>query len=140
PFDKNTSLGRALLEPTRIYVKSCLAALAAGGVNGFAHITGGGLLENLPRMFAERDLAALIDMDSWDRPGVFSWLQQAGNIDELEMLRTFNCGVGFVICVAAEDAERACRLLIDLGETAKPIGRIVAPDTPAGTGQLTIPR
>jgi phosphoribosylformylglycinamidine cyclo-ligase len=129
-----------LMAPTRIYATSVLDLGDELAIHGMAHITGGGLLENLPRMFAERDLAALIDMDSWDRPGVFSWLQQAGNIAELEMLRTFNCGVGFVICVAAEDAERACRLLIDLGETAKPIGRIVAPDTPAGTGQLTIPR
>jgi phosphoribosylformylglycinamidine cyclo-ligase len=124
-----------LMAPTRIYASNILALGAALTIRGMAHITGGGLLENLPRMFAGRELAALIDLDGWTRPDVFSWLQQAGNIDELEMLRTFNCGVGYVICVAAADAERACRLLEDLGETPSLIGRIVAPDTASGVGQ-----
>jgi phosphoribosylformylglycinamidine cyclo-ligase len=127
-----------LMAPTRIYAKSVLALGAAMAIRGMAHITGGGLLENLPRMFGDTERAALIDLDSWARPDIFSWLQQAGNIDELEMLRTFNCGAGYVICVAAADAERACGLLEDLGETPSRIGRIVAPDTVAGAGQLLI--
>ena len=85
-----------LMAPTRIYATSILELCEVLDVRGMAHITGGGLLENLPRMFAERELAALIDLDGWDRPDIFSWLQQAGNIGEMEMLRTFNCGVGYV--------------------------------------------
>jgi phosphoribosylformylglycinamidine cyclo-ligase len=127
-----------LMAPTRIYARSVLALGQALNVRGMAHITGGGLLENLPRMFAGRDLGALIDVDGWRRPDIFSWLQQAGNIEELEMLRTFNCGVGFVICVAANDAERAREQLESLGETARIIGRVVAPDAPAADGQLLI--
>jgi len=127
-----------LMAPTRIYARSILDLAAALEIRGMAHITGGGLLENLPRMFADRDLAALIDLDSWPRADVFSWLQQAGNIDELEMLRTFNCGAGFIICVAGADAERACTLLTELGEVPSLIGRMVAPGTDAGAGQLLI--
>ncbi len=127
-----------LMAPTRIYARNILELGEALAIRGMAHITGGGLLENLPRMFAERDLAALIDLDSWVRPDIFSWLQQAGNINELEMLRTFNCGVGYVVCVAAENADATCGLLTELGELPVHIGRIVAPGTRAGTGQLLI--
>jgi phosphoribosylformylglycinamidine cyclo-ligase len=127
-----------LMAPTRIYARNILALGDAVDLRGMAHITGGGLLENLPRMFADRELAALVEQDSWTRPEIFSWLQQAGNIDELEMLRTFNCGAGFVICVGAADVDKTCSVLSDLGEIPSVIGRVVAPDTVAGTGQLVI--
>ena len=91
-----------------------------------AHITGGGLLENLPRMFATETLAARLDLDAWQRPEVFSWLQQAGNVAEREMLRTFNCGVGYVICVPAAVAQQAVQRLTALGEQAAVIGEMVA--------------
>jgi phosphoribosylformylglycinamidine cyclo-ligase len=119
----------ALLAPTRIYAKSILALLDAHPVHAMAHITGGGLLENLPRIFANEGLAALVDLDSWNRPDLFNWLQQAGNIDETEMLRTFNCGIGFILAVPADTADAAQQTLQDLGEASVRIGRIV----PAGT-------
>ncbi|HEY5647685.1 MAG TPA: phosphoribosylformylglycinamidine cyclo-ligase [Pseudomonadales bacterium] len=127
-----------LMAPTRIYAKSVLALQESVRVKGMSHITGGGLTENLPRMFEELPLAALIDLDSWSRPDVFSWLQQAGNVAEAEMQRTFNLGVGFVLAVAAEDAGRAVDRLNGAGEAATVIGRMVAPDTAAGQGQVLI--
>ncbi len=115
-----------LLEPTRLYVRSILALLKQVPVHGMSHITGGGLLENLPRMFRGADLAARIDLDSWQRPDLFNVLQQAGNIAELEMLRTFNCGLGFVVVVDATDEDRALALLREAGETAWTAGELVA--------------
>jgi phosphoribosylformylglycinamidine cyclo-ligase len=103
-----------------------------------AHITGGGLLENLPRIFRDDGLAALVDLDSWQRPALFSWMQQAGNIAEDEMLRTFNCGIGFVVVVPADHAEGALEALRELGEAPVVIGRIVAADTRAGAGERLI--
>ena len=114
-----------LLAPTRIYAQSILETRRNVPIAGMAHVTGGGLLENLPRMFARDDVAARIDLDAWSRPAVFSWLSQAGNVDEREMLRTFNCGIGFVVCVAARDAERAVASLRALGEAPVRIGEIV---------------
>ncbi len=116
----------SLLAPTRIYVRSIHATLAKIRIAGMAHITGGGIIENLPRMFADDSLAALIDLDSWQRPAVFGWLAQAGNVAETEMLRTFNCGVGFVLCVASSDVAVATQALEDAGESPKVIGEIVA--------------
>jgi phosphoribosylformylglycinamidine cyclo-ligase len=116
----------SLLAPTRIYVRSIHATLAKIRVAGMAHITGGGIIENVPRMFADDSLAALIDLDSWQRPAVFGWLAQAGNVIETEMLRTFNCGVGFVLCVASADAAVAMKTLEDAGESPKRVGEIVA--------------
>jgi len=128
-----------LMAPTRIYARSILALRGAVTVLGMSHITGGGLLENLPRMWSGRDdLAAQIDVDTWSRPDVFSWLQQAGNIDESEMLRTFNCGCGFVVCVAEADLENTLQTLRDQGETASVIGKLTAPDTDVGNGQILI--
>jgi len=128
-----------LIAPTRIYAKNILSLQQQVTLLGMSHITGGGLLENLPRMWSGHDnLAALIDIDSWQRPAVFSWLQQAGNIDELEMLRTFNCGCGFVICVDPADVSSALASLAADGETASIIGSLVTPDTSAGNGQLLI--
>ncbi len=123
----------SLLAPTRIYVRSIHAVLATMQIAGLAHITGGGGIENLPRMFEDRDVAALIELDSWQRPAVFGWLAQAGNVAETEMLRTFNCGIGFVLCVAADDVAEAMRVLEAAGEKPTLIGEII----PAGERQLT---
>jgi phosphoribosylformylglycinamidine cyclo-ligase len=137
-IDPDAKLLDQLMAPTRIYAKSILALQETLQIRGMAHITGGGLVENLPRMFADRPLAALIDMDAWPRPDVFNWLQQAGNVDEREMLRTFNCGVGFILCVAEADVEQACQRLAELGERAFPMGKIVPPDAVADGQQLLI--
>jgi len=121
----STELLDALLAPTRIYAKSILETVRSIDVAGMAHITGGGILENLPRMFARDDVAARLDLDAWKRPAVFSWLAQAGNVAEREMLRTFNCGIGFVVCVSESDVGRALALLRDAGEAPCLIGEIV---------------
>jgi len=128
-----------LMAPTRIYARSILALRERVEVLGMSHITGGGLLENLPRMWSGRDdLAALIDLDAWQRPEIFSWLQQAGNIDEVEMLRTFNCGCGFVICVTPDDTETALEALRAEGESAAVIGTLTHADAEADSGQILI--
>ncbi len=114
-----------VLAPTRIYVKPLLALMAALPVKGMAHITGGGLLENIPRALPE-NLTALIRKDSWDMPPLFSWMQQEGNVAENEMHRTFNCGIGMVAIVAREHADQAMQLLRDAGETVWQIGSIEA--------------
>lgn len=121
------TLGERLLAPTRIYVKSLLSLLANIPVHAMAHITGGGLPENLPRVLPE-NTQAVIDRTSWQRPAVFDWLQNAGNIPEPEMLRTFNCGVGMVVCVAEADLTRAMQILQSAGETAWILGHIEAAD------------
>jgi hypothetical protein len=109
------TLGDALLKPTRIYVKPMLAALQHVDVKGMAHITGGGLLENIHRMFPV-SLAARVRQASWPRPAIFDWLQRAGNVAEAEMHRVFNCGIGLVVVVAEADADRAGALLTAAGE------------------------
>lgn len=119
------SLGETLLEPTRIYVKPVLALLKRVTVKGMAHITGGGLLENIPRILAD-DLTAMLDRHAWDVPPIFQWLQAAGNVEDREMYRTFNCGIGMVLVVAPQDAETARRVLEDAGETVFELGRIAA--------------
>ena len=119
------SLGELLLEPTRIYCKPVLAALDSVAIKGMAHITGGGLLENVHRMFPEQAVAQ-IDRDTWRRPAIFDWLQRAGNVAEREMQRTFNCGIGFVIVVGENDAQRAAALFAEHGETVHRIGRVRA--------------
>ncbi len=118
-------LGEALLEPTRIYVKPLLALAAELPVKALSHITGGGLTENLPRVLPEH-LSAIIDTQSWQWPAVFSWLQDAGGVATDEMYRTFNCGVGMVLCVADADAERCVQALAAAGETAWRLGRVEA--------------
>lgn len=120
-------LGQVLLEPTRIYVKQLLALIAEMPVHALSHITGGGLTENLPRVYSE-DLAAEIELDSWDRPDIFNWLQKQGNIAEDEMLRTFNCGVGMILFVPADKAEAAIEFMQAQGEQAWKIGQVVARD------------
>ncbi len=117
------TLGETLLEPTRIYVKSLLALMAELPVAALAHITGGGIVENLPRVLPN-NVKAVIHTASWTWPPVFDWLQRSGAITEHEMYRTFNCGVGMIACVRPEHADQALRLLRQQGETAWVIGEI----------------
>ena len=119
------SLGAALLAPTRLYVKQALAAMRSGGVHGFAHITGGGLTENPPRVLPE-GLACEIDLSSWTLPPVFRWLAETAGMSEAELLKTFNCGIGMMVVVAADRAEAVAQVLRDAGETVVPMGRVVA--------------
>lgn len=119
------SLGETLLTPTRIYVKPLLKLFEKVKVHALAHITGGGVSENLPRVMPE-NTCALVDTSSWPRPPIFNWLEQQGRVTAEEMYRTFNCGIGMVVCVAEEDAERALELLGVEGETAWRIGQIAA--------------
>ncbi len=123
PFAAGRTLGEALLTPTRIYVKSCMAAVRAGKIKALAHITGGGLIENVPRVLPE-GVVAEIDAGCWTLPPVFAWLKQLAKLDAHEMTRTFNCGIGMVAVVAAGDAMEAERLLAEGGETVLRIGRI----------------
>jgi phosphoribosylformylglycinamidine cyclo-ligase len=124
PFDDHRTLGESLLTPTRIYVASCLAAHAAGGLKALAHITGGGLLENIPRVLPA-SLACTLDAASWPLPPVFAWLAQAGGIATSEMARTFNCGIGMVAVVAADRAAALTAIFEGAGERVFEIGRIV---------------
>ena len=124
PFGAGT-LGAALLTPTRLYVKAALAAVRAGGVHGLAHITGGGITENPPRVLPE-GLACEIDLASWSLPPVFRWLRDTAGMAEAELLKTFNCGIGMMLVVAPERAPAIADLLRGLGETVVPMGRVVA--------------
>lgn len=124
------SLGEALLTPTRIYVKPVLAALRLGGVHAMAHITGGGLLENLPRVVPD-SLAYRLNRDAWQRPPVFSWLAKTGGLDEADLLRTFNCGIGFVLVVDPAQADAVSDLLQEAGETVYRLGEIVPRESEA---------
>lgn len=134
PFEGGT-LGEALLAPTRIYVKPLLKLAEACDVKGLVHITGGGFWENIPRILPE-NAAVEIDKTAWSRPKVFDLLQELGNIDEHEMLRTFNCGIGMIVMVPGEQAEAALASLQASGETATLIGKVTARD---GDGeQVTI--
>ncbi len=128
------TLGEALLEPTRIYVKPVLALLQSIDVKGMAHITGGGLVENTHRMFPD-DMGARLDRARWPRPAIFDWLQQRGNVADAEMHRVFNCGIGLVIVVAPDDERRACELLAAAGESVYPIG-VVGPRAPGAPGTV----
>lgn len=118
-----TTLGDALLAPTRIYAKPALALLRHGGVHALAHITGGGITDNLPRVLPA-GTKAVVDLRTWTPPPVFRWLKDAGNIGQAELLRTFNCGVGMIACVATDRAAGACGLLRTAGEQAWIIGRV----------------
>jgi phosphoribosylformylglycinamidine cyclo-ligase len=123
------TLADRLLAPTRIYVPSVLPLTRAIRVHALAHITGGGITENLPRVLPE-GTQALVDLGSWQRPAIFEWLQAQGGISEPEMRRTFNCGLGMVVCVAPEDADKALSLLRGAGETAWRLGEIQAGEGP----------
>jgi phosphoribosylformylglycinamidine cyclo-ligase len=123
----DTTVGQALLAPTTIYVKALLDLFKTVEVKALSHITGGGLLENLPRVLP-RNSKAQIETGSWQWPEIFQWLQRGGNVDTREMYRTFNCGVGMVLCVAQDDKARAIELLETAGHQAWEIGRIASGD------------
>ncbi len=122
-FDGERTLADALMEPTRIYVKPLLALMAALPVKGLAHITGGGLTENIPRVLPE-GVKAVVEKSNWARPELFNWLQREGGVAESEMHRVFNCGIGMAVVVAPENAAQALDLLRAAGEIVAEIGRI----------------
>lgn len=140
PFAPGKTLGEALLTPTRIYVKSTLAAVRAGHVKAMAHITGGGLIENIPRVLPA-GLGVTLDAATWTLPPVFRWLADVGTIADLELARTFNCGIGMVVVCPADQADAAAALLTAGGETVARIGTVVPVTddghrvTVTGTGQ-----
>jgi len=123
PYDPSRTVAQALLEPTRIYVKSLLAAIKTGHVKALAHITGGGLLENIPRVLPD-GLGVWLSAKSWPVPAVFKWLAQKSQISGQEMARTFNCGIGMVVIVPPEHAEEITALLTGAGETVFRIGEV----------------
>jgi phosphoribosylformylglycinamidine cyclo-ligase len=125
PFAPETSLGEALLVPTRIYVRACLAALETGGIKALAHITGGGFPENLPRVFP-KSLGVVLPGITWPVPAVFRWLAAAGGIAPQEMLRTFNCGIGMAVVAEPAQASAVRAAFEAAGETVFEIGRIQA--------------
>ena len=125
PFAKDRTLAQTLMEPTRIYVKSVLPLMKAGLIKGGAHITGGGLIENPPRAIAP-GLEAKFDWNAWDLPPVFQWLQDVGGVAEHELRRTFNCGVGFILVTAPQEAEPVLAALLNAGETAFVCGELTA--------------
>lgn len=130
----DTTVGEALLAPTRIYVKTLLPLVATLPIHGLAHITGGGISENIVRVVPD-GLGLEIDLSAWRFPKVFTWLQDNGDIDQAEMLRTFNCGIGMAILVAEETANEVCRVLSEADETVYRIGRVTA--TAGDVGRVT---
>jgi|TARA_B100000315_G_scaffold239447_1_gene258244 phosphoribosylformylglycinamidine cyclo-ligase len=123
-FEPGAGLGDVLLRPTRIYVKSCLAAIRGGGVKALAHITGGGLPDNLPRILPDA-LGIELFAKAWDIPPVFKWLAAEGGVADAEMFRTFNCGIGMAAIAAPDDAAEVAERLGSEGETVTPIGQVV---------------
>lgn len=124
-FDGDLTLADCLMAPTRIYVKPLLALMQTLPIKGLAHITGGGLLENVPRILPP-NVTAVLDGSAWNTPRLFEWLREQGNIDQQEMHRTFNCGIGMVVIVGPNDATKAIAQLASSGETAWCIGTIQA--------------
>ncbi len=132
PFEPNITLGEALLRPTRIYVPSLLSVLRNfNAVKGMAHITGGGLTENVPRMLPD-NLGVRIDLDAIMPHGVFAWLAKSGGIADADMLQTFNCGTGMVLSVDSREATQICEHLQSLGERCTIIGEVVTRNNPSG--------
>jgi phosphoribosylformylglycinamidine cyclo-ligase len=132
PFQPSITMGDAVLSPTKIYVKPLLKAIKVGGVKGMAHITGGGLTENIPRVLPD-NMCVELDCASWEKPGIFGWLAMCGNIDAPDMARTFNCGIGMAVIVEPQKADIIKTLLQEEGENVFTIGRVVprdAQDTP----------
>jgi phosphoribosylaminoimidazole synthetase len=125
PFAPGQSLAEALMTPTRIYIESVLPLAKAGLINGCAHITGGGLVENPPRAVAE-GLVARFDWSAWAPPPVFAWLAEAGGVAEAEMRRAFNCGIGLMLIVSPREAEPVLAALLNAGETAFVCGELAA--------------
>lgn len=134
PWEEGT-LGASLLKPTKLYVKAALSAVRNGGVHGLAHITGGGLTENLPRVLPE-GLGAQIDLDTWTLPGVFQWLAETGGMSEAEMLKTFNCGIGMILVVAADQVASVQETLAESGEIAVVLGNVTADGNMSYKGKL----
>jgi phosphoribosylformylglycinamidine cyclo-ligase len=132
PFAPGKKLGETLLTPTRLYVRGALAAIHAGGVKGLAHITGGGITENLPRALPE-GLDAEIDLECWTPQPVFGWLAQTGGIPAAEMLRTFNCGIGLIAVVADKCAGRTIDAFQTQGDKAVRLGKVIA-----GSGEAKV--
>ena len=130
-----SSLGKTLLTPTRIYVKSLLKLQENMTINAIAHITGGGLLENIPRVLPANTQAD-INTNSWKMPAIFDWLQQQGNVEQEEMYRTFNCGIGMIVVVPAAQLEDSISLLIAEGENAWHVGNIS--ESTQGTAQVNL--
>jgi phosphoribosylformylglycinamidine cyclo-ligase len=126
------TLGEKLLTPTRIYVQSLLTLIKTTAVHGLAHITGGGIPENLVRVLND-DIDAHINISAWERPEIFKWLQEQGNVEEAELLRTFNCGIGMMVIVPGDTVDAALTSLKESGEEAYLIGTIVS-----GSGQVQI--
>jgi len=126
-FDQERLLIDALIEPTRIYVASLLPLIRDGLIDGLAHITGGGLLENIPRILPE-NAHAQVSADNWDQPRLMAFLQAQGNIEPEEMARTFNCGVGMILAVAPDKVDDVSARLSELGETVLRVGEIAAGD------------
>ncbi len=134
PFTHGT-LGAALLAPTRLYVKQALTAVRAGGVHALAHITGGGLTENLPRVLPD-GMGAQVDLGAWELPPVFRWLAETGGMAEAELLKTFNAGVGMVLAVDAGQADALTKLLAAKGETVHRLGVVTQGEGVRYTGAL----
>lgn len=135
PF-ADEALGRALLTPTRIYVPALMPLIQGGKLHALAHITGGGLTENLPRVLPE-GLGADIDLTAWDLPACFDWLRSAGDVEMTEMLRTFNCGVGICVIVGEKDREETIAALMNASESVFEIGRVTRDSGVRYSGELT---
>ena len=127
PFDDSPTIGEALLKPTKIYVKSCLKAIETGKVKALAHITGGGLLDNIPRILSD-GLGVDLYSKAWEIPEIFQWLASTGNIAKKELMRTFNCGIGMVLITSPDHASDIQQILIENGESVIPIGEVVQRD------------
>jgi phosphoribosylformylglycinamidine cyclo-ligase len=125
PFQPDQTLGEALLTPTALYAKAVMPLIADRKVTSIAHITGGGLVDNPPRVFSD-DLALALDMTSWSLPPLFSWLQRVGQIAPMEMLRVFNCGIGMIVTVDAAEAEMAIKTICDAGYQAWQVGTLIS--------------
>ncbi|MDO5630305.1 MAG: phosphoribosylformylglycinamidine cyclo-ligase [Paracoccus sp. (in: a-proteobacteria)] len=134
PFGGGT-LGQALLVPTRLYVKPVLAAIRLGGVHALAHITGGGITENLPRVLP-KGMGAQVDLGAWELPPVFRWLAEAGGVSEVEMLKTFNSGIGMILAVAPDRADAIADALTEAGETVARLGHVTAGQGVSYSGRL----
>jgi phosphoribosylformylglycinamidine cyclo-ligase len=125
PFEPSRKLGEALLTPTRLYVRSCLAAMRkTKAVKALAHITGGGFIDNIPRVLPN-EFSVALDLDRVPVPPVFKWLAAAGNISEHEMLRTFNCGIGMIAVLDANAADAASEIFAANGETVVRLGKVI---------------
>lgn len=128
PFAEFSTLGDALLEPTKIYVRALLPLIKRGLIKGLAHITGGGLTENIPRVLPD-GIGVELDAASWDFLPVFQWLKQYGHLTNDDMAVTYNCGIGMVVVVSAADADSVCKEIIETGEKATIIGKVVKTDS-----------